>query len=258
MKNIETEFNRYANNQKYVQRYLKYIKYCASKNIGENLEYTERHHILPKGKNLYPEFANLRTHPWNSIILTPRQHYIAHWILSKIFIETKPLRSCLNAFYQMSNSNSRYVVREYTARQYARCREAMSIAMQIDNPMRDPEISNRAAKEMRKFYQTERGIERRKQMSDYRRGVDNISDEAKKYLSELAKQQGLGKKKTAEQIRKQREAISIGTFHTPFGVFISVNSAVHSPENKERISGWFIGKWCHAGINGYSFTPKLK
>lgn len=98
----------------------------------------------------------------------------------------------------------------------------------------------------------------RKHMSESRMGVDYISDEAKKYLSELAKQQGLGKKKTAEQIRKQREAISVGTFHTPFGDFISVNSAVKSPENKERLSGWYIGKWCHAGINGYSFTPKLK
>ncbi|MFV3255094.1 hypothetical protein ACNI5P_28850, partial [Klebsiella pneumoniae] len=41
----------------------------------------ERHHILPK--SIFPEYNDARTYPLNIINLTPREHYIAHWILSK-------------------------------------------------------------------------------------------------------------------------------------------------------------------------------
>lgn len=47
---------------------------------------------------MFPEYKNLRVNTWNSIILTPRQHYIAHAILAKTFA-----KEMHNAFVLMRN-----------------------------------------------------------------------------------------------------------------------------------------------------------
>lgn len=61
-------------NELYVRKYIKFIS--DIENLGNrNLEYKERHHVIPKSfiDNNYLVF------------LTPREHYIAHKILSKCF-----------------------------------------------------------------------------------------------------------------------------------------------------------------------------
>jgi ribosomal protein L37AE/L43A len=73
-------------NPHYLLRYIKFILNC--KIINENLnelEYTERHHICPKSKEFWPEYKSFKLHPWNLAKLTPRQHYIAHWMLAKAY-----------------------------------------------------------------------------------------------------------------------------------------------------------------------------
>jgi hypothetical protein len=45
----------------------------------------EIHHICPKAKDLFPEYASLKQNPWNKIKLTHRQHFIAHWLLFKTY-----------------------------------------------------------------------------------------------------------------------------------------------------------------------------
>lgn len=49
----------------------------------ENEESFEVHHILPR--SIYPEYSNLSEHPWNSVQLSPKNHLIAHYLLSKMF-----------------------------------------------------------------------------------------------------------------------------------------------------------------------------
>lgn len=257
MKNIKQELERFEINERQAERYLRFLEYCSRSNLGEKIEFAEKHHILPKGKHLFPEFANLRIHAWNSIILTPRQHYIAHWILSRIFKNERERSSVLKAFYMMSLTNY-CVERRLTSRQFTRCREASAEAMRMNNPMKRDEIVSKMKSSRREFFKTEEGNQLKQQMRERKIGVDHISNEGKRRLSDLAKQQGLGKNKTPEQIQKQRESISIGTWHTPFGDFISLNSAAKSDQNVERISGYFISKWSAEGINGYSFVPKLK
>lgn len=65
-----------------LQRYVKFIQVCLA-NPPTAGTYTEQHHICPK--SLFPEYADLSINPWNSVILSSRQHYVAHWILSKVF-----------------------------------------------------------------------------------------------------------------------------------------------------------------------------
>jgi hypothetical protein len=257
MKNIKQELERFRIDERQANRYLRFLEYCSASNFGKKLELSEKHHILPKSKCLFPEFGNLRYNEWNAIILTPRQHYIAHWILSRVFLDSRERSAALLAFSRMSANNDD-VKRRFTSRQFARCREAAAESMRINNPMKRDEVVSKMKSSVRKFYETEDGDLRKQKMRETRIGVDHISDEGKRRLSDLAKQNGLGKNKTPEQIQKQREAISIGTWHTPFGIFISLNSAAKSDQNVERISGHFISKWCAEGINGYSFVPKLK
>lgn len=82
-------------NPHYLDKYYSFILGCFIKNKTNNITklskynkegiYMETHHILPKAKDLFPEYRDLKKNPWNSIDLTPRQHYIAHLILWKCY-----------------------------------------------------------------------------------------------------------------------------------------------------------------------------
>jgi len=69
-------------NQHYFKRYLKFINKYNNINKFETHK-TEKHHILPV--SLYPEFKDLKKFKWNKIVLTLRQHFIAHWLLAKLY-----------------------------------------------------------------------------------------------------------------------------------------------------------------------------
>ncbi len=71
-------------NSHYLNRYIKFIEYCI-KNNRLDLENVEKHHICPKAKDLFSEYNSFKYNPWNIAILTRRQHYIAHWMLWKIY-----------------------------------------------------------------------------------------------------------------------------------------------------------------------------
>ena len=77
--------------------------------------YTERHHIIPKSLGGSNDDTNL-------VSLTAREHFICHWLLTKMTTgtdQTKMLRA-LNAFSRNSRKNPRCL----TSRQYARARAA--------------------------------------------------------------------------------------------------------------------------------------
>lgn len=79
-------------NLHYLNRYIRFISGCQIANLNLSLnEYTETHHILPKAKELFPEYKDLRKHKWNSVRLTARQHIIAHIILWKVYGGTQLL-----------------------------------------------------------------------------------------------------------------------------------------------------------------------
>ena len=78
--------NNNRRNKHYLKRYVRFVYACME--INKNLQddvYTEKHHILSKSKNYWPEYSSFVEFPWNMAILTPRQHYICHWILAKAY-----------------------------------------------------------------------------------------------------------------------------------------------------------------------------
>ena len=46
--------------------------------------YYEKHHILPV--SIYPEYKNLRLWPGNAVLLTAKEHFVCHKLLTKMFL----------------------------------------------------------------------------------------------------------------------------------------------------------------------------
>lgn len=70
-------------NSHYIQRYFKFIECCRKQKYNDG--YYEIHHICPKSKDLFPEYSSFKENPWNKIKLTPRQHFICHYLLHKSY-----------------------------------------------------------------------------------------------------------------------------------------------------------------------------
>lgn len=68
-------------NEHFIKRYVKFIRWCMLQGNKKG----EAHHICPKAKDMFPEYRSFKEHPWNFCRLTPRQHYIAHWMLWKAY-----------------------------------------------------------------------------------------------------------------------------------------------------------------------------
>jgi len=83
----------------FLNKYLNFINKRISRINSTDKNQFHLHHILPKAKDMFPEYENLKNNPWNGIYLTIREHYIAHRILNRAF----PGSSQTLAFYNMSN-----------------------------------------------------------------------------------------------------------------------------------------------------------
>lgn len=92
-------------NPHYLNRYIKFIATRAQITIHET------HHICPKAKDLFPEYADLKSHKWNSIGLSYREHILAHVMLWKAYggSQALALQCMLKNF--TNNTNTLYTFR---------------------------------------------------------------------------------------------------------------------------------------------------
>jgi hypothetical protein len=88
-------------NPHHLNRCITFIEHCQQKNVGYE-GYVERHHICPKADDMFPEYEDFKLHPWNCAVLTARQHFISHIMLSKAFHN---INSQTYALWFMSNSD---------------------------------------------------------------------------------------------------------------------------------------------------------
>lgn len=112
-----------------LNRYLRFIDY-ALKNSPID-QYTELHHILPK--SCFPQYI---TTDWNLVRLSARQHFIAHWMLWRIFKNSELAGAFWAMNHQMSKGQKRY--NKLNSRSYQRLKEQQSANMRSNNPMHDP------------------------------------------------------------------------------------------------------------------------
>lgn len=77
------------------------------------------HHICPKAHDLFPKYKSFTINPWNKIYLTSREHYIAHWMLWKVYGGSQTY-----SFFSMAKQKSKYQEKRYfNARAYSLVRE---------------------------------------------------------------------------------------------------------------------------------------
>lgn len=95
----------------YVRRYTKFIESMKSK----GRESGHLHHILPK--SMWFEYSNLTRHRWNGVLLSEREHFIAHWMLYRAFNNKETQR----AVWLMSHVNGVKV----TSKQHEKLRESL-------------------------------------------------------------------------------------------------------------------------------------
>lgn len=96
-----------GSNKTYCDRYIRFLQKC--KDNLQNYGDAHYHHILPR--SVWPEFANLNQFNWNSIRLSKRQHFIAHYILARAFPHESKIVFAFNMmrnfFSDDENINSR-------------------------------------------------------------------------------------------------------------------------------------------------------
>jgi hypothetical protein len=163
------------------EKWYKNITDFAKHRITE--DYTEKHHILPKSLGGSDKITNL-------VYLTAREHFICHWLLTKIYPEGEEHWKMINAFRMMRAENpkqKRYST-NITARVYSNLKEEYSkLQSQRYIGEKNPMYGD-------KFYRSEEG---------YRRHKEAISGDKN------ASKRPETKKKIAEtKIGKKRESFS--------------------------------------------------
>ena len=218
-------------NKHQLDRYFKFILACSQANslkTKEELGYTEKHHICPKAKDLFPEYASFKYFPWNKVILTGRQHFIAHWMLWKAYGGSQT-----NAFWFLSqfesfNAKTYNLVREdvkkkQTGRfvsQETREKQSKSLSGLKRTPEQNAALSQRLkgkkqnpeliAKRVAKNTGKKRSKESLEKMSKAQKGRI-ITEETKQKLSELAKGRSASEK-TKQKMKETKRCKTIYKF----------------------------------------------
>lgn len=100
---------KYFIDNKYTKMYFKIIDKALCRT---NEVIYENHHILPKAKNLYPEYASLSEYPWNKVKLTLREHFLCHRILIKCLVGIQKY-SMIYALKRLCHGKQHYTQRNY-------------------------------------------------------------------------------------------------------------------------------------------------
>ncbi len=177
LKNIEEQNDDLFIKNKYFYLYIEIISSANRKDRKKTKEgYFESHHIIPKSLGGNNSKNNL-------VLLTAREHYICHWLLTKFCKKDK--RKMVLAFFRMNNSN---------------------IYNQKDNLYKNSKAYEYCKKELNRIPMPEETKNKIRQ----KRKLQVISEETKIKLSLAHK----GKKKSKEHIENIKNAkknISIET-----------------------------------------------
>lgn len=112
-------------NNKYTRIYYSIISNAQSRTLPESV-YTEKHHIIPKSLG----GSNAKD---NLVALTAREHFICHWLLTKMVLgeQYHKMMFALNRMLSCLQTQERYKI---TSRKF----ELIKIAVAQINPFNDP------------------------------------------------------------------------------------------------------------------------
>ena len=233
----------------YKRIYSQIIKNRLANPLPES-EYGQKHHILPK--SLYPQYKNTKA---NIVKLTYREHYICHWLLTKI----RPCQEMYNAFWRMNCCQNNLYFNSYA---YSEIRQ------KIINLKLGSHLSEETKKKMsesltgRKFSEEHcqkisnanknRVVtdETKKKISDGNKGK-KLSEETKKKISEK------GKGRIVTEQTKQK--LSVANKGKNTGKVSPLKGKKLSEETKKKISEAKKGSvpW-NKGKNTTPITDEVK
>lgn len=114
-----------------------YENLCKKGKIDRDLEYAENHHIIPRCMNGADDSANLTR-------LTAREHYLAHWLLAKIYPDNWRIAHAFLWMATESGKNKRTI----SSRKYNIAKKAMSASCSIRNKEINPMWGESAKKKI--------------------------------------------------------------------------------------------------------------
>lgn len=195
---------------KYEKWYLEITKRAKTRQLNE---YTERHHILPESLGGDDSADNL-------VNLTPREHFICHWLLIKM-TEGESHWKMLNALRMMRAENpkqKRYGTK-ITARVYANLKEEYAVLR-----------GERFSGENNPFYGKTHTDEVRNSIKTKNTGRKHTEEEIEKQKRSLAirKEQGTKRKGFSDEYKKQRSEMYSGEGNPNYG-------KKHTDETKEKL-----------------------
>jgi len=171
----------------------KYINFLINYKISESVEYSEKHHILPR--STFPEFEN---EYWNIIELDYDSHRLVHlWLFKAINIRTyqRPLNWMMNYYknsYETSNAAKKgWINLKNDTEKYNNWRKSRSEFMKNiskeeqtrranifwDNISDDEYID--FCNKMKSYWTEDKRIEKSKQMSEYYSNFENVEKKRK-------------------------------------------------------------------------------
>jgi hypothetical protein len=165
----------------------KYINFFRSYNIKENLDYSEKHHILPR--STFPEFEN---DTWNIIELDYESHKLVHLYLFKSINDRRyqrPLNWMMN-YYKNSEEISNAAKRGWfnlknDEEKYKKWRESKSESMKLLSSEEQRRRANifwnnineqeylKFCNKMKSYWTEERRLDKSNQMNEYYSNIEN-------------------------------------------------------------------------------------
>jgi hypothetical protein len=218
----------------YKRNYYKLInsRKLLNRKKGKGVYY-EKHHIIPKSLGGNNDEDNL-------ILLTPKEHFIAHLLLTKMY-EGKEKAKMYFAFWRLCSSGRNI----FGARQYSHAKHLFSKAMSAISLGKEGYWKNRKHSEetKKRMSESHTGIskseEHCKNISEGRKGIE-FSEEHKKNigLSKIGNTYSVGLVRSEEtkQKIKEKRALQIITDETKNKISKAHKGKIVSEETKIKIS----------------------
>lgn len=245
------------NNSKYTKWYFKIVNNSKIQNRVKGEIYYEKHHKIPKSLGGNNTKSNI-------VLLTGREHYICHLLLTKMCIEKEHHYAMIKAFHILTHSkgikiNSRLFSsrREEYSKACSQYRKGKKLSEETKQKIKEnhhdvsgiknPRYGKKLSEETKiKIIKNRRSFKGNKNPNYGKKHTE----ETKSIISKHSKEKwDLGSRE------KIKNTLSKGIYITPWGNFISVTDAVIHKESKFKDKGTIRTK-CHKQKDGFYFEAK--